>query len=175
MNPDDEWAREVMAGLQTKALEFTQRLVDSCLAGDGEAASYVAQELFQAQNPYLLMLTLGQLTIRSVKADRRAAEAHGPLLTPEDVGHHVDSREMPVWSVGVHDQMRAAVDHGDYRTFAITAVDGQLRAIGMDVAESGEVNWDSLVRGMMLIDQNTLTVIAAEALYRLAVAQMEGG
>lgn len=169
MNEDDlAHARRVWEQLADAAAGIAQRLVKSCRENDGDTAALIATQLQTAPDANLAMLVLGQLTTRLVAAERRASETHGPLATPEDMGISADELVPTPWQSAVADQLDAAAKDNDYRLYARTAVDNQIKCIYIDREGGNNHDWEAMFRGMLLVDHQTLVVLATEMLHRLA-------
>jgi hypothetical protein len=74
----------------------------------------------------------------------------------------------PPWQQAVADQLQTAAAHNDYRTYARMGVDNQLKSIAVDKETGHEYDWEALFRGLLLVDHQTLIVLATEMLYRLS-------
>jgi len=169
MNEDDlEYAKRLWASIGETAAVITQRLVKSCRENDGVTAALIAAQLKSQPESSLLAMVLGQLTTRLVSAETRAAAAHGPLVTPQDMGLGPEALEPEPWQQAVADQLDAAAKDNDYRLYARTAVDNQLKSLEWDREAGNDHDWDAMFRGMLLVDQQTMVVLATEMLYRLS-------
>ena len=163
---DDD--RAEFAKYQTGGTALAQSLVKSCRDNDSGTAAEIAQKLMDNGDVLLLMMVLGQLTVRTVRAERRANQAHGPLIEGDDL----DGAEVPVWQVGVADQLNAAANDNDHRAFAKTLVDAQIKALKSDAAENDldfndEETYEAVLRGLMMLNHSTLLICAAEMTTRL--------
>jgi hypothetical protein len=168
MNEDDlAWAKKTLDQLSEAASGITQRLVQSCRDGDGQAAAMITAQL-RTQPDSLLVLVLGSLTTRLVNAEQRASQAHGPMVKPEDMGIGPEDLIPAPWQQAVADQLQTAAAHNDYRTYARMGVDNQLKSIAVDKETGHEYDWEALFRGLLLVDHQTLIVLATEMLYRLS-------
>lgn len=129
-----------------------------------EAVAHI--QLSRLGDVTFMAMVIGALCQCVVVAERNAARAHGPLVTAAEQGMVAQDVSGIPWVVGVKDQMEAALANGDAKTYASTAVDGALRASKMDVPE-GEMPFELELRYMAQLDQQTLTLMAAEAMRRL--------
>jgi hypothetical protein len=74
------------------------------------------------------------------------------------------------WQVAVGDQLEAARLDNDHELWAKMAVDGQINALLYDLAEEGgPLELNKLLVGMLLVEQQTLALMAAEMLRRLVI------
>lgn len=173
-NEDDvAWAKKMLAQNLATAVDVAQKFVDTCRDDNPQAAAYMAKQLHEADTADMLMLVIGQLTMRVVNTERRAEEAHGPLLTADEVGLTQEQMKPHVFQTAIHDQMQAALDEKDYQLYAQIMVDGLVRSLvaGFDAGE--ELEWGSLVRTVMLISQDSLTLATAEMALRLTKQELE--
>lgn len=164
----EEWdkALKMVEKYREPAEAMVSELLDACRVEDALTGSRVTMRLHQANDIRLLMMVLGGLSARVVVAERLARQAHGPLVEPlsdEDIS---DSEP---WATSALDQMKAAVAAGDFRTFAATAVDSQIKALIQDRQTFGaeDVDLGHVMRSMLMVDQQTLALVAAEAVMRL--------
>lgn len=155
-----------MMEYQDSANSLVSDLLDACARNDAVKGGAVTATVFYSRDINLLMMVLGTMSARVVNAENMARNAHGPLVTPEK--YEIDSPMEP-WATGMLDQLRTAADNGDFHTFGRMAVDAHIKALISDRKNYGEHSVDlaHIVRAMMMIDQQTLSVIAAEALLRL--------
>lgn len=178
MEPDDEqWekARQTVEQYQPYADELVSELLDACRKNDSLRGSLVTTSIHRRGDIKLLMMVLGGLSGYAISAEKSAIRAHGPLITPEE-GDADNSLASEPWATSAVDQMKAAASNNDYTTFGSLAVDSHIKALIHDKSNYGEdaVTLPHVVRAMMMIDQQTLSVLAAEALLRL-MAIYDGG
>jgi hypothetical protein len=167
---DEQWPRAMalVDQYQKPADDLVNELMDACRVGDSTRGSIVTATVFHARDINLLMMVLGGLSAKAVMAEQAAQKAHGPLIQPEDVGITELPPDEP-WATSAMDQMRTAASLGDYETFGSTAVDSHIKALIHDRNHYGDesITLPHVVRAMMMIDQQTVSVLAAEALLRL--------
>lgn len=145
---------------------LTSSLVEARRRNDPESGSQVVEAIWNAQDPSLLTLVMGNLASLVVMLEQRANNAHGPLLDRDSV--IFDGEATPAMTAA-SDQMNAAAKEGDYRAFAVAAVDGQVNALRYDIDNPKyDVNLEHVLLAMQLLDQTSVCLIAAEALLRLA-------
>lgn len=166
-NPDDY---AVVHGYLATAEDVIQKLLTAYHDNRPDAAGYIAHQVHRYNNQEFLCVLLGQMTARIAHLDRQARESHGPLVTPKEVGY-TPPPEYPVWHTAVKDQMDAAAQQRDLREFARVQCDGVVRAI-VDTPPQGRT-LESILAGMLLVDHQSTTVLAAECVRRL-VAQQAG-
>lgn len=155
---------------QESSDQLVDELLDACRVSDSSRGAAVTVRLHQAHDVRLLMMVLGSLSAKTVLAERAAIRAHGPLVTPEDFGvSRSDVAVTEPWATSAVDQMRAAVQNGDYASLGQTIVDSHIKALIYDRENSGpeSITLGNVVRAMMMHDQQTVSVLAAEALLRL--------
>lgn len=164
--------------LRAQAAEWQQRaqytvdlLVKAARESKGSEGWHVVEQIYHADNQFFLAMIIGNLTMRIVNAERRAEQSHGPLVTLEEQG--LQMPEMPMWATTLSDQMAAAIEHGDYKAYATMAVDANLRAYAMDVEAAMDVDYDYILRSVLVLDQHSTALLAAEALRRLY--ELKGG
>lgn len=162
-----EQAHEVMARYEGAALDISEKLLQACRDNRPEYAALITGRLHQIGDINLLTLVIGKLTTSVVEAEECAARAHGPLIT-------ADNPTPPeAWQIAVGDQMRAAAENGDMEAAARIMVDGQIASCASDVErQGGHIDFPGLVRVLMLLDQNNLTLLASEMLRRLVTQQI---
>lgn len=148
-----------------RAVATAQMLIDAARQENGQAGWFLSQQIFAAQNEFFLAMVIGNLTMRVVNTERRATEAHGPLVTLAE--QDMQMPEMPIWATSVQDQLVAAVQNGDYKTFAQVSVDANLRAFGVDEDSGLTIDLDHILRSMLTLDQQSVSLVAAEAMRRL--------
>lgn len=149
--------RADFARYQATAIPMVEALIAACRVNDGQAGAEVTKLLFNSHDPQLLMLVLANLTTRIV-----SAEGHGPLTTLEKQG--LTPSPTKAWNTALLDQSAAAWENGDYRTYARLALEGHMRAIAADELDPQfDVNFEHVLRAMMLFDQQTLALLATEA------------
>lgn len=168
MEPPEE-LRAQAAEWQQRAQTTVEMLVQAARAQNGAAGWSIAHQLYQADNEFFLAMVIGNLTMRIVNTERRADEAHGPLVTIPEQG--MEMPEMPMWATSASDQMQAAVQHRDYKLFAALAVDSNMRAFDADKEAGVEMDFDHALRAMLVLDHQTTALVAAEALKRLYAAK----
>lgn len=168
--PTDEQlakAKETVDRYQDYADALIAELLDSCRKQDATRGGIVTLTIHKADDLNLLMMVLGGLSAYAIGAEKSAVAAHGPLIPPEQVDANGPMSEP--WATSAVDQMKAAASHGDYTTFGNLAVESHIKALIHDKEHYGEdsITLPHVVRAMMMIDQQTLSVLAAEALLRL--------
>lgn len=164
-----QW-RKALEQYQHAATDIMSVLVTACRENRPMAAANIAHQLTESGNEDLVCLVLGQLTSRIVKAERQAQEAHGPLLTPQEIGVSPEDMTPATWQVAVGDQLEAARKDDDHELWAKMAVDGQIQALLYDLTEQGgPLELNKLLIGMLLVEQQTLALMAAEMLRRLVI------
>lgn len=169
MNEDDlAHAQRIWDKLSEAAGGIAQRLVQCCRENDGETAALIATQLKAQPDSNMLMLVLGQLTTRLVTTQAQATQAHGPLITPEQLGYTPENMEPAPWQRASFDQLTAAAKDNDYRLYARMAVDNQLKSLATDRANGDIPTWEAIFHGMLMVDQQTMVVLCTEMLYRLA-------
>lgn len=168
LNPEElEIARQQVVQYGQRANEIARELVVSCIGNDHHAGGLLVREMYDT--PDLLMLVVGLLV-------SAVAKGIGPVATPEQLG--IDTTEAPeLWQVAEADQMEAAASENDIEGFAKIALDAQVRALTQDFrghfAEHGHYpDMGNVMRGLLILDRGTLTVIAAEAIQRLTMQEV---
>ena len=77
MTEDAEQVQRTLA----VATDVVNKLMMACGEGNAQAGAYVVRQVFDAQNPDLLMLVLGRLVTRLTAAERRVAGLAADGLT----------------------------------------------------------------------------------------------
>ena len=170
---DLAWARVTMGLYQKGAKLLCEKLISSYRDNEPEVASQIAQGLMAERNTHILLMLLGQLTMRVVNAERYAEEAHGPMVTAAELGYTPEDAKPDLWQTAAQDQIAAAAEQGDHRLAARLAVDGQIRSTAEDLAKGFE--FEHLLRAMGLMPQSMLVLVSAEMLLRLTEQYMKGG
>lgn len=170
---DLAWAMRVMAQYQHAAKGLMEQLLDSYRGSKPEVASQIARDLMLSQNTHVLLMLLGQLTMRVAKAEKLAQEAHGPMVTVAELGYTPEEAKPDLWQTAAQDQIEAASAAGDHRLAARLAVDGQVRSTAEDLAKG--YDFDHLLRAMGLMPQPMLVLVSAEMLHRLSEQYLKGG
>ena len=172
-----ELTPEQVAAVQQQLAQYGQRaqemvgeLVAACQANDYHRGGELCREMYE--KPDLLMLVVGILTSTVVR------NYHGPMVDPSQLNMPEDYKP-EAWQVAVVDQMQAAAEQRDINVFASLAVDAELRAMREDVRDlraRGEdmPDVEQLMRAFMVMDQPTVTAVAAEMMRRLLMQEVEG-
>jgi hypothetical protein len=160
---EETWAK--MQQYLDAAAETSQMLVDACRENNPAAGGHIVKQLFDKQDITYTMLVIGRLTTRVVAAERRAGDARGPIVTPEEMGES----EEPVqpWQTSVMDQMEAAAQADDIEEFARVSVDAQLRSFDIDADNGYTVDFAHILKQMLMLNQYAVAVSAAEMARRL--------
>lgn len=159
---------EARAAMEAR-LESAEAIVSELLRiyrhGKPAEAAYVVQRMADTHDLQLLMLVIGGMMSRLIATERRADEAHGPLLTAaEQQGVTQESAtELGPWAVSIADQMQAAVEAQDYQAAATIAVNGSLMAWRQDFP-TGAIPFDYVMRSMLQLNQQNVAMCAAEAM-----------
>lgn len=165
MSEPPEELRAQAAEWQQRAQATVDMLIKAARENNGQAGWSLASQIYHADNEFFLAMIIGNLTMRVVNTERRADQAHGPLVTPAEQG--VTLPPMPIWATSMADQIAAAVQNSDYKAFAEIAVDANLRAYTVDEKDGNTVDLDHTLRSMLVLDHQSAVLIAAEALRRL--------
>jgi hypothetical protein len=146
-----------------RALEITQELVDACRANDHHRGGELCREM--VNTPDLLLLVVGCLTTTIVNSGL------APPSVPEG------AEELAPWEIGAVDQMEAAVEQGDFNGFAQICVDTQLRTYLNPIRDMGVEPPDAaaMASGLMRLNQQSTAILAAEALRRLLMRELNNG
>lgn len=170
---DLAWARVTMGLYQKGAKLLCEKLITAYRDNTPEVVSQIAQGLMAERNAHILLMLLGQLTMRVVNAERLAQEAHGPMVTAAELGYTPEDAKPDLWQRAAQDQIEAASQAGDHRLAARLAVDGQVRSTAEDLAKG--FDFDHVLRAMGLMPQPMLVLVSAEMLYRLSEQYLKGG
>jgi len=161
---DMAWAQHLMGKYQLNAQRIIRDLRAAYEAQDSAALAFIVRQLHDQNDLYLLNQLIGTLTALVAKSERAALEAHGPLSTRADAGFPDSEGSRPeTWQVGHFDQCQAAIDEGDWEKYGKLALDGMIRSADND----NDSEWGYCFRVMSTLDQQTLTVLAAEMMSRL--------
>lgn len=167
MSEQEEGAR-IVAKYGHRAHEIRDELREAFRVKDGYRAGQLCKEMWH--HPDLLMLVVSLLL---------ATPTSGPLATPEEMGMDPESARLKpeAWQVAANDQVEAAAEAHDFPTYARLATDAWLKAVVMDIRKykADEGIWPDasyLLRGTMVAEPTALTAVAAECLYRLAMAEI---
>lgn len=165
---DSQWAKaqETVERYQEYSDMLVGDLLEACRKDDALRGSVITAAIHRRGDVNLLMMVLGGLSAYAVNAENAAMKAHGPLIQPdEDKGGVLNEP----WATSAVDQMKAAASNNDYATFGSLAVESHIKALIHDREHYGpdSIDLPRVVRAMMMIDQQTLSVLAAEALLRL--------
>lgn len=133
---------------------------------DPQRAAAIVQHVFDQQDVNLTFLVLSYLA-NTVICMEPAKPEGAPLSSLEKMG--LDPNPRP-WHVGVTDQIEAAAEAGDAQVLANLLVDGQMRALREDAAEGVPTDLQQVMKAVVLMTQETLCIVAAEALRRLLEA-----
>lgn len=169
LNPEElQVAREQIAQYGQRAAEITQGLINSCVANDHHGGGRLVREMYD--EPDLLMLVVGMLVTAVVK------DVDAPMATPEQLGIDTEA-DSAVWQVAEIDQLQAAADENDVERFAKIALDAQVKSLTQDFrdyfAEHGHYpDMGNVMRGLLILDRGTLTVVLAEAITRLTMLEV---
>lgn len=171
MNAEEQEAARVVARFGRRAHEIANELHEAWQVRDGKWGGLLCQEMYE--NPDLLMLVVTLLL---------STPSSGPLATPEEMGADMSSRENfepAAWQVAANDQAEAAMEADDFPAYAEITTNTWLKGIVMDIrnykAERGEWPDASFVlRGTMIADHGAVAAVAAECLYRAAMAEIGG-
>lgn len=167
---DEQWAKAkaTVERYQEYSDELISELLEACRKEDALKASIITASIYRRGDVNLLMMVLGGLSAYAVNAEKAAMRAHGPLIQPENTEDYDGPMSEP-WATSAVDQMKAAASNNDYSTFGSLAVDSHIKALLHDKEHYGRdsITLPHVVRAMMMIDQQTLSVLAAEALLRL--------
>lgn len=144
---DDDlyWAKKIMGQYTEVADTTVNLLIKACEQQDSNALAYLVQQIYRRNDVLLLNQVLATLTTRVVK-----------------------SQSNPLWMQSVYDQCEAAIEHGDLEAYARMAVDGNLRAAEADRADGRTIDYAYAVTALRSLNHETMKVIAAEMLRRLA-------
>lgn len=143
---------------------LVSELLVACRADDSARGGQLARFIHDQDDLNLLMMVLGIMAAQIV-AHQPTTVARGMSL--EDL-NMVTSTQEP-WVVGALDQLSAAAENCDFEQFGNIAVDSHIKALVHDRTKYGEaVDFNYIQRAMAVIDQQTLSIIAADALLRLA-------
>lgn len=166
-------ALAIVAMFGRRAEEVVNELLTACRADDGDTGGRLCQEMIG--NPAILMLVISILTSTVVKLQ----DTWGEGVPPEVLG--IDPEELgqrEPWQTSANDQIEAAGKEaeltGEVDKVAEMIVDAQIRALSIDfhqhMADHGHYpDIGSVVRGMLLLNRSTCTVVAAEAIRRLTL------
>lgn len=173
LNPDELIAaKRQVEQYGERSAEIVKELVAAYANNDHHHGGELVREMYN--EPDKLLLVVGMLTTAVVRATT------GPLATPEELGIDTAQMEPQAWQVGVCDQMEAAAAENDFTAFAQIAMDAQLRAYQSDFLAHREQfgHWPDInhvMRGYMIMDRITVIALAAEALRRLVLQEVEEG
>lgn len=167
---DEQWAKAkaTVQKYQPYADKLVADMLEACRKGDSLRGSLITTSIHRRGDINLLMMVLGGLSAYAVHAEKAAMAAHGPLIQPDENVDYDGPMSEP-WATSAVDQMKAAASNNDYSTFGSLAVDSHIKALIHDKEHYGveSITLPHVVRAMMMIDQQTLSVLAAEALLRL--------
>lgn len=157
---------QVEAHYYEAASVLVTELLSACRANDGVRGGGIARFIHESRDLHLLMMVLGILSSQVVSAER----SH-PLrgMSIEEL-NMLCSDQGEAWVTSAMDQLSAAAENCDYEAFGDIAVDSHLRAIHRDKTLHGEslVDFNYVQRALSVIDGQTLSIIAAKLLLRLA-------
>lgn len=146
-------------------------LLDACRSNDGPRGGHIAKFIYESNDLNLLVMVLGILSSTVVG---RESEIQLRGMSLEQLNMLAVQADEP-WITSAMDQLSAAAENFDYQTFAQVAVQSHLKAISRDRERFGEmVDFDYVQRALSAIDQNTLTIIAAQSLLQLSNCTTNG-
>jgi hypothetical protein len=167
---EEQQASELLGRYLTAANEIAKFMLDGAREGDEERIPFSAYKLLERGDEKLLAVVLEKLFDYILHLERRALDAHGPLMTAEESGYQ--DVKPQAWQLAAHDQILAAAAEGDYQLVGQLAVDGQIKSI---IADDEPTDWHSILRMMLLVEQNNLVLLATECFHRLVESEKERG
>lgn len=166
---ESQWdkAQKTVNSYQDYSDSLVSDLLQACRSNDALRGSLITVAIHRKGDINLLMMVLVGLAGYAVYAEKMAQSAHGPLIEVDE--NIIDKIENEPWATSAVDQMKAAASNNDFLTFGSLAVDAHVKALIHDKERYGpdSIDLPHVMRAMMMLDQRTLSVVAAEALLQL--------